>query len=181
MQKEDWYFVIGAILAVLAFFGVDSKFVKAKWPALSGWMRPNIAMALIVLSLGLSAYGLYIRREAEPYRFRWTNSKDFVMKKIEYKKFVNEVVPLDGISYRYCTFQNVTFLYNAVSPLTMEYNQILGQSQFRTENPSVLATWAFVVGVGMPNNTQLIGPDGVPLNVEPPNTKKDRTLEPQLQ
>jgi hypothetical protein len=73
MDKSDWYFVIGTILGLSAFFGVDWKRVK-KFMANRGKPMPEPAsparqilfLVLIVASLLLSSIGWYKSYHREP-------------------------------------------------------------------------------------------------------------------
>ena len=53
------------------------------------------------------------------------------------QRFVNQRVLLDGFYYYKCTFENVTFIYNGVTPLKFSGNTISGTMAFGSDNPSV--------------------------------------------
>jgi hypothetical protein len=57
------------------------------------------------------------------------------------KIFTNEKVVLDGYSYSNCTFENVTFVFNGMTPVTMINSKIGGLITLKTDNPSVNVKW----------------------------------------
>src|ERR1700686_764789 len=65
MQKDDWYFLIPLILALLAFFGVDwkriRKFIRERDKTMHDGFpfRQVLFIVLIVASLSLSSFGWY--------------------------------------------------------------------------------------------------------------------------
>lgn len=62
MDKDDLYFLFGAIFAIFAFFGVDWKLLKAKLTdtAMPFPKRQLLFLALIFASLTMSAIGWYV-------------------------------------------------------------------------------------------------------------------------
>jgi hypothetical protein len=61
MDRGDWYFIVGTVLALLAFFGVDWKRVKnkARGTAMPFPKRQILFLSLIFASLAMSAIGWY--------------------------------------------------------------------------------------------------------------------------
>ncbi len=64
------------------------------------------------------------------------------------KKFINEMVKLDGYSYNKCTFQNVTLVYNGTTAIQFANNVVQGV-RFHSDNKAVLGTFAMLYAFGM--------------------------------
>lgn len=56
------------------------------------------------------------------------------------KTFRNERVPLDGHSYRSCTFEHVTFVYNGTTAIQLSSCNIGKPFVLHTDNPAIMGT-----------------------------------------
>ncbi len=68
MDRGDWYFIVGTVLALFAFFGVDWKLLKAKakGTAMPFPKRQILFLILIFASLAMSLIGWY-RSSSRPF------------------------------------------------------------------------------------------------------------------
>jgi len=65
------------------------------------------------------------------------------------KEFKNQTVPLDGLEYVECIFENVTFEYEGKGPTRFTNSKIIGQqTRIHTHNPVVAQTMTLVTGLG---------------------------------
>jgi hypothetical protein len=160
MAKDDWYFAISTVLAILALLGMDWKMVKGRFPV-PQLSRHNVFFAtLIILSLLMSGLGWYYSRTQFEF-----SSDDRAFIEIRHHNFVNEVVLLDKHRYIDCTFTNVTFQYNGTSMAEMEHVTLMGTAQIKTNNNTVFATTALLKAMGLlsPNFPLMVGPNRIPL------------------
>jgi hypothetical protein len=82
------------------------------------------------------------------------------------KRFVNERVPLDSHSYRDCTFENVTFLFNGTGRIEeFTHNIIVGRLRMHSDSPVVFQTIGLLQGLGALHNFQIDAPGSI---IEPP-------------
>lgn len=137
--------------------------------AMSDWKFIVLGtMSVVVI---LSTWGLVAVRLGwvgstgrQPYQFLWTVGAP--TKFIAGKHFLNEKVPLDGISYRNCTFQNVTFVFNGTHAFEFTGNTING-AQIVSENPAINGTLMLLRGIGfLSDHVHVVAPPGV--RAEPP-------------
>jgi hypothetical protein len=133
MQKDDWYFVIGLVLALAAFFGVD-------WQSLKGnastskrrRARAIMAVVLIVGSLGLSSFGWY--SSSHPNVAAWRSAN---VETVYAKSFLNETVVLDGKTFDHCHFENVKLLYHGLGPVRFNQSDFKGEVYFGSDNIAI--------------------------------------------
>jgi hypothetical protein len=89
------------------------------------------------------------------------------------KRFINERITLDGIAYRNCRFENVTFVFNGTSPFALDGACIFGRIQVASDNPVVEGTMIWLRGLGIIGEnvefTGFTGPSG--LRVQSPVKK----------
>jgi hypothetical protein len=112
LGKDDLYFLIGTVLALIALLGVDWKLVRGRIPMLSA--RNWLFLALILGSLIFSSVGWYKSRHLNPLKWTMTQADEQV---VYGQHFRNEEVVLDGKKFDHCTFDNVTFVYHATAPV----------------------------------------------------------------
>jgi hypothetical protein len=112
-------------------------------------------------------------------QFRWSFHGKFTT--IEKRTFRNEKVLLDSMSYRDCTFDGVTFIYNGTGPIQMEHNVFKGDYILGTYNPAVGTTVAALKGLGaLTKDWPMYGPDWRQNNdVTPPMLRLPPTPEQQ--
>ena len=91
------------------------------------------------------------------------------------RTFVNEIVDIDGKSYRNCTFRNVTFQFNGGEGQIMDCVFQGPPQHIRTENPAVMGTVAILKGLGFldPNFALQAGPYRHPLTVHAPTRAEE--------
>jgi hypothetical protein len=65
------------------------------------------------------------------------------------KRYMNEVVDLDGYSYVRCTFENCTYKFNGTTPVQINGCTFKGKIKLASNNPSVETAWALAVGIGL--------------------------------
>jgi hypothetical protein len=171
VDKNDWYFAISSVLAILALLGLDWKLVKGRLPMPQlGWHN-SLFVFLIVASLAVSAIGWYKSSQHEDYKFRFS---DAPLVEVRGKRFLNERVVIDGYRYTFCNFENVTLVYNGTAPFGLDNNQFYGSRNIFTDNPSIAASAMLMKALGMvkPDTPLVGGPDFTPMHIEPPREGK---------
>jgi hypothetical protein len=109
--------LVGAILTTWIFLGYDI------------YVHRNVTAAS---SVNVSDYDLDQQWGTYHYTEVWNQS------------FKNLTVELDGISYRNCSFQNVTFHYRGKAPFSLEHCNFAGDLAIRSTNPPVKAALLLV-------------------------------------
>jgi|SRR5215469_3987800 len=140
-------------------------------------LSSNVTLGVVIISgIVLSGFSLYVSHHPpekvkivekvveKPYRFEWHGHVDFT--RVVSKTFESQSVLLDGMSYRYCKFNNVTFIWNGTAPFQFDHNIVTGNYGYYTDNMAILVTAALLAATGSPPLDHIIGPDGVPLDVE---------------
>lgn len=91
------------------------------------------------------------------------------------RTFINEVVQIDGKSYRNCIFRNVTFEFNGGQGQIRDCVFQGAPQHIKTENHIVMGTVAMLKGLGFiePNFGLQVGPYRDPLHVHAPLKAKD--------
>ena len=80
-------------------------------------------------------------------------------------KFVNERVVLDGKSYRTCTFENVTFVYEGRAPFDFIQNSVKGSINVdvgASQSLSNLTMFMKAIGMIAPSSAIVLGPERLP-------------------
>lgn len=62
---------------------------------------------------------------------------------VERKTFTNEVVEVDGKTFNYCHFKNVTLKFSGAAPFSLNHSTFAGQSRLTTSN------WAVKTFIGL--------------------------------
>lgn len=168
MDKNDWYFIVSTVLAVVALFGLDWRLVRGRIPVPQLTGHNILFFLLIIGSLLMSGIGWYRSSHRENYPFTYLSSES--LDEIRGRKFVNEPVSLDGHRYTFCTFENVRFDYNGTGSFGFDNNTIIGTVTFGTKNPAIAETAGLFKGFGLLKSDIPItaGPDYAPINVMPP-------------
>ena len=96
-------------------------------------------LVLMLASLAISSFGWYRVNNYSYLTNDWMGIDERwkLYKKIDVwnKRFMNEVVDVDGRRYVDCTFENVTFLYNATAPWEFSgTTTITGTINIKTDN-----------------------------------------------
>jgi hypothetical protein len=142
MAKDDWYFAISTLIAILALLGMDWKMVIGRIHMLeSPHTRLRLTLLVVLLSLGLSSYGWYDARYTwkfpiadTPGGQRWAYSP---LHQVYRKSFHDEKVILDGNEFIDCTFgNNVTLKYTGIAPfrMTQSHSTAPSTAKFQTDN-----------------------------------------------
>jgi hypothetical protein len=131
MDKDDFYFAVGTLLAVLAFFGLDWKFVKGRF-----WMphltrRETLFFFLLLASVILSGVGWYKSSHRDLLHWRMQPADEEL---VYGKHFRNESVELDGKRFDHCTFENVTMIYHGLAPMDFVETSFKGNVFIKTDN-----------------------------------------------
>jgi hypothetical protein len=106
-----------------------------------------------------------------PYSWHVNQPLTHVSKKL----LQNQVVPLDGMSYQYCVFRNVTFKFNGTAPFQLSDIITIGDHGYTTDNPAVFIAIALTSIMGSPKPENMRGPNGLPVNVYDLKTVKKLT------
>jgi hypothetical protein len=134
VDKDDVYFAIGTVLALLGLLGVDWKLV---WGRLSKPAKPSRRRELFLLvavmgSLVMSITGWY--RTEHPNVDTWKFPQQ---QTIYAKSFVNETVELDGKIFDHCHFENVKLLYHGLGPVSFIQADFKGQAWVGSDNIAI--------------------------------------------
>jgi hypothetical protein len=142
MDKDDIYFLVGTVLALLAFFGIDWKGIKQKVPMLQPKWRAGLLVFCILGSLAMSGMGWYKCLHSRPisnYELdqQWGRYR---YQEVWNRTYKDETVLLDGYQYRNVNFEHVTFVYNGTAPLSLKNcNFIGGTFRVRGGSPATKA------------------------------------------
>jgi hypothetical protein len=162
---------IASLVVVLEWCGVKPKGLTwgLIFPLNKNWklvimlfvLAATVAMSVFSFIRSLQPKVQTVTRTIETpstYPFIW--HADAPLTYVTKRFFQNEVVPLDGMSYKYCVFRHVTFKFNGTGPMQVEDDVIQGDTGMTTENPAVLAAIATASVIGYPPPQNIIGPDG---------------------
>jgi hypothetical protein len=109
------------------------------------------------------------------YRLEHRSNTEFVSpeitQRIRSRVFRNQEVPLDGVEYSNCTFENVTFVYGGTGPTGLLNNTIRGTISLRLGSAPVAGTAAVLAGLRLlRSDVPLLDEKGKPLeNIERSN------------
>jgi hypothetical protein len=122
-----------------------------RWDKIAQWGGPMLSkISLVILIIGVISAGV----AGIAYYTSWGSlevahfPKDHKFIEIKNKKFVNEYVLLDGHSYEYCDFTNVSFGWNGTAPFHLNHNSIHG-AWIKTESDIVYSTILLLKGLDM--------------------------------
>ncbi|HEV8415588.1 MAG TPA: hypothetical protein VGQ49_18510 [Bryobacteraceae bacterium] len=112
----------------------------------------------LLLTWGGIGYDYYDRHHNEAFQ-------DIPAAEVKMRQsFKNKEVPLDGIAYVECTFENVTFVYNAKRPYQLIGNRFQGTNNLRSDSKGVVATIGLLKGLGLTNpNANIDTPGTTPI------------------
>ena len=141
MAKEDLYFAISTIIALIAVLGIDWRIFRKNVtmrPIRSPRFRPALVLVLVIASLAMSSFGWYSVHHNSYFTNDWMGIDERwkLYKKVDVwnKHYLNEAVEVDGHRYINCTFENVTFVYNATAPWEFTGASIVGSIHIKTDN-----------------------------------------------
>ncbi len=148
------FMIVGLVACIYPV--VRHHYPNKQLPAISGWQ------ILLILTWIFFGYDVYISHKqpkimqqsvtkevAIPYRYAYR--PDHPLTAVTKQFFQNQKVPLDGMSYKYCVFRNVTFEFDGTAPFQMDNVIVLGNHGYDTGNPAVWVTVAMVAQLGVPN------------------------------
>ncbi len=102
----------------------------------------NKLVGLPLLTCGLLAYGIdvcdrfgVISLSKDPKTFIFSDASKPIQ--VTGRTFDNQRVPLDGYEYSHCIFNNVTFLYNGVTPVRIDNAKLSGFNRLETDNKAI--------------------------------------------
>jgi hypothetical protein len=127
MGKEDWYFVVSTILAILALLGMDWKLVTGKVSMQPSQSREILLLVAVVGSLIMSGVGWYSLSHIKRFHDIPLDKMEVVYGKI----FANEKVELDGKKFQNCQFRGVTLVYHGTSGFGLEHNRFEGICEWK--------------------------------------------------
>ena len=129
VTKEDWYFIVPMVFAVAAFFGVDWKFITKQVAVPPSELRQVMAALLAVVSFVLSGMAWRIAR-----RHRRLGP---IRKTIYGRKYANEKVPIDGIRFDHCHFENVRLFFRGLAAAEFVQVTVGGGVAFESDNEAI--------------------------------------------
>ncbi len=117
-----------------------------------------VISALIFTAKELGWIGSVHKTVKEVQFIKWPDP--YVPIKVIGKTFTNEKVIIDGYSYRDCTFNNVTFVYNGTTTIQLSNCKING-FQLTSENVAVEGAFMLMAAlVKLPDNFNIKFPQG---------------------
>ncbi|HWF59402.1 MAG TPA: hypothetical protein VN666_03730 [Nitrospira sp.] len=156
MSKEIWLFIFSAIgataggIQILQAFGIKMPTLLTTETTYPKGLR--IGLFFVVFSLILNAVGFYFLWHPRDPFAHW---KDYVKEQINSKTFRNEVVILDGKSYRDCTFIDVTFQYDGNAPFEFTHNKVFTHGvQMKSYNRGFSAFVQFMLDLKVLKDTE---------------------------
>jgi hypothetical protein len=136
----QWVVKIGGCVTILALTaGLFEPLSGLLKMTVGGQIARSDAIALGVLAFVASAAIVWW---SMPRGVVYNN--DTKLKRVAHRVFKNEVVPLDGMEYIDCTFENITFYYNGTTRISLVSPNITSGPRFRTDNKSIVATLALI-------------------------------------
>lgn len=120
-------------------------------------MRPIYKRLLIAMFvLGICAYAVDIAD-----RFGWLLRLQNYLPLIERSDCVirNDRITLDGFSYKHCTFEHVTLVYNG-GPAVFSFNTMIAPIVITSDNPRILTTISMLNGLNMLKNVRVEDQNG---------------------
>jgi hypothetical protein len=121
----------------------------------------TIMTVLLVLTWAAVGFDYYDRHHSEATQF----VAGYVGKEPPKHEWRNEEVPLDGFKYDDCVMENVTFVYDGLTPIQITHNTVRG-FDFKSSNPAIAMWMIFLKGVGaLDNNLKLILPPGTQTDI----------------
>jgi hypothetical protein len=148
----------GEAVAATPIPNAPTSFTPSRWPALT-------LLILLLMNLGVTSFDYYDLHHKEPTPF----VDSYVGKEPPKHEWRNEEVPLDGFKYDDCVMENVTFVYDGLTPIQFTHDTVRG-FDFKSSNPAISMWMIFLKGVGaLDNNLKLI---------LPPGTRTDIPYEP---
>jgi hypothetical protein len=123
VDKDDIYFIISSILAILGLLGLDWKLVTGRVAMRQqspSRKRQWFLLLAILGSIAMSGIGLYQVHSKKPDSLLLNISAydpphAGPMNVISDQKFEDQDIPLDGFVYKNCSFKNVCFEYDGTS------------------------------------------------------------------
>jgi hypothetical protein len=168
MSFQTWIIVVGGIVTiVLGVLGILERFgIKPRPVSMAAGGRRTLAervrrpaLILFLANLLLTLYGYF---NYKPYKFAWKGTPEIDFQQVLDRHFTNERVPLDGMRYRHCTFENVTFVYQGTDSGIIEDAHLTGVNYY-SDNPSILAYVSLLKQMGHLPRLTIVDRDGVPI------------------
>ena len=162
MRTETWALFIGSgqlIVALLLYFGISPQRL-VRPTMMNHWMLVPILGGLAFSGVGF--YRAFRVNSPEIAIERW---RTFQKEVVVGHKFVNERVVLDGKSYRTCTFENVTFVYEGRAPFDFIQNSVKGSINVdvgASQSLSNLTMFMKAIGMIAPSSAIVLGPERLP-------------------
>jgi hypothetical protein len=130
MDRNDLYFIVSALLGILALLGMDWKLVLGRVSMKPSQFREILLLIAVVGSLVMSSIGWYSLSHIKRYR-----STPLDKMEVFYgKTYTNEKVELDGKDFQKCQFTNVTLVYHGTDGFGLEHNAFNGGLYIETDD-----------------------------------------------
>lgn len=148
MDRDDIYFAIATVLALLAFFGIDWRRLRGIVTAPQSNWKTWALLVSVVGSLLLSAIGWYRQQQyqcVDPADLDASKLDIKSLERIEKKHYSNESVEVDGKYFEDCTFENVTFIFHGKRSAAFYHNSIFAGVKLLSDNASITAFTEFML------------------------------------
>lgn len=140
-----------ALIGVASIIGVWQGW---KWAAEREWSQGTAKFLLFMPTVLLAVMGILWSYESREPSGGFLTMKQFDEKTVKTvncygRKKVNEKVALDGIAYRNCIFENVTFVYNGTAPFSFsDNNTFIGSKHLVSDSAMVNYTLSLIRDLG---------------------------------
>lgn len=95
----------------------------------------KISLFFIIIAFCLTGYIVIGSLYPEPPReYKFDSCSP--LERVRGRYFSNQQVPLDGYEYTDCTFDNVSFIYDGITPISFSHNTVQGYFKIETNNPA---------------------------------------------
>ncbi len=118
------------------------------------WVASNYFLGAIILLGSVTSAITFLRYRSQA---AFTFEDSFKIEQIVGRNFSDEVVDVDGKSFRYCHFHNVKFKYVGHAAFGMEHCGFSGALLVVTDNPSITGAWALAKALGMMPQVPFMG------------------------
>ena len=157
----DWKWWIPFLVSVLNLFFVfrQTQIMKAqsanptsgilvRWPWFKSYW-PLLAMAFLVIATWIP-YAFEVAFTQDEYlTMNAFDKKPVKTVNCHGRKKANETIALDGMAYRNCIFENVTFVYNGTAPFSLsDNNSFIGSRHLKSDSGMVNYTLALLRDLG---------------------------------
>ena len=168
----SWGTIVSWVIFVIRWIFSKLKTLERGKSSMFKIISSNKISALCILSAVIfSGYSLYLHYTNKE-SVHWSK-KQLSLKEISHRTFINEKVPLDGIHYTHCKFENVAFIYNGTAPTSLDHADLYGKITILSDNDGIFQTFVIMKGLGVLKSDipVTIGPEYDEVQIKEPAIK----------